>query len=375
MKKNFTVSTLKINNAKNVLNYIYTQKRATPQMLQEATLLSRPTIAQILRELQEDHLIFPGGLADSTGGRKAMLYEFNPGIKVTIGVELLIDHYEIVAIDLYAEIIKFEKFNLIFSDSEAYFNEVCSSVNHFIDSLNISHGQILGVGIALQALISADGRHIIYGKVLNCTGMDIEEFNSRIPYPCTFNHDAESSANVELWRNPLLKNAVYFNIRSDVSGAIIIDRKFFKGGEYKSGVFEHMTIVPGGEPCYCGKRGCVNSYCSLAALLGPREDIQHFFYMLRKGTVSYQKRWDKYLEYLAIAVDNLHMAINCDVILGGNLSRYLVNSDIERLHDLVNKRTAFPAADSYISISSCFNIPLCIGAALPFIEKYKNKIM
>lgn len=375
MKKNFTVATLKINNIKNVLNYIYTQKRATPQMLQEATLLSRPTIAQILRELQEEQLIFQGGLADSTGGRKANLYEFNPDIKVTVGVELLIDHYEIVAIDLYAEILKFEKFNLTFSDNDAYFDEVCNSVNHFINDLDVRPDQILGVGIALQALISADGKHIIYGKVLNCTGMDIKEFNSRIPYPCTFNHDAESNANVELWMNPLLKNAIYFNIRSDVSGAIIIERKFFKGGEYKSGVFEHMTIVPGGEPCYCGKRGCVNSYCSISALLGPQEDIQQFFFRLRKGTASYQKRWDKYLEYLAIAVDNLHMAINCNVILGGNLSRYLINDDILKLHELVNKRTAFPAAEPYISISSCSNIPLCIGAALPLIEKYKNKIM
>lgn len=375
MNENYTVATLKINNTKNVLNYIYTQKRATPQTLHKATSLSRPTIAQILKELQEEGLIFQSGHADSTGGRKANLYEFNPFTKITIGLELLADHYELVAVDLYAETLKFEKFTLSFSDSAEYFEKVCTSVNQFIDSLKVSPERILGVGIALQALISADGKRIIYGKILNCTGLDIEEFGSRIPYPCTFNHDAESNANVELWMNPMLKNAIYFNIRSDLSGAIIIDRKYFKGGEYKSGVFEHMTIVPGGAPCYCGKRGCVNSYCSISALLKPQEDIQQFFFMLRKGTDSYKKRWDKYLEYLAMAVDNLHMAINCNIILGGNLSRYLVNEDIIKLHELVNKRTAFPATEQYIGISSCANIPLCIGAALPFIEKYKKSIM
>ncbi|PWJ50550.1 ROK family transcriptional regulator [Faecalicatena contorta] len=375
MNENYTVATLKINNTKNILNYIYRQKRATPQMLHKATSLSRPTIAQILKELQEEGLIFQSGHADSTGGRKANLYEFNPFTKITIGLELLADHYELVAVDLYAETLKFEKFTLSFSDSAEYFEEVCTSVNQFIESLKISPERILGVGIALQALISADGKRIIYGKILNCTGLDIEEFGSRIPYPCTFNHDAESNANVELWMNPMLKNAIYFNIRSDLSGAIIIDRKYFKGGEYKSGVFEHMTIVPGGAPCYCGKRGCVNSYCSISALLKPQEDIQQFFFMLRKGTDSYKKRWDKYLEYLAMAVDNLHMAINCNIILGGNLSRYLVNEDIIKLHELVNKRTAFPTTEQYIGISSCANIPLCIGAALPFIEKYKKSIM
>ncbi len=375
MTKHYTAATLKINNTKNILNYIYAQKRATPQMIHNVTLLSRPTVAQILKELQEEGLIFQSGLADSTGGRKANIYEFNPSKKITIGLELLADHYELVAVDLYAEILKFEKVALPFSATTLYFDEVCNSVNRFIDSLNSLDEQVLGVGIALQALISPNGKHIIYGKILNCTGMDIEEFSSRIPYPCMFNHDAESNANVELWNNPLLKNAIYFNIRSDLSGAIIIDRKFFKGGEYKSGVFEHMTIVPGGAPCYCGKSGCVNSYCSLSALLKPQEDIQQFFFLLRKGTESYKKRWDKYLEYLAMAVDNLHMAINCSIILGGNLSRYLVYDDILKLHELVNKRTAFPASEQYISISSCTNIPLCIGAALPFIEKFKHGIM
>jgi N-acetylglucosamine repressor len=375
MTKHYTAATLKINNTRNILNYIYEQKRATPQMIHNVTLLSRPTVAQILKELQEEGLIFQSGLAHSTGGRKANLYEFNPSKKITIGLELLADHYELVAVDLYAEILKFEKITFPFSFSAAYFDEVCAYVNRFIDSLNIDAAQVLGVGIALQALISPNGKHIIYGKILNCTGMDIKEFSSRIPYPCTFNHDAESNANVELWMNPLLKNAIYFNVRSDLSGAIIIDRKFFKGGEYKSGVFEHMTIVPGGAPCYCGKTGCVNSYCSLSALLKPQEDIQQFFFLLRKGTESYKKRWDKYLEYLAMAVDNLHMAINCNIILGGSLSRYLNYDDIVKLHESVNKRTAFPATEQYISISTCTNIPLCIGAALPFIEKFKHGIM
>lgn len=375
MSKNYTVTSLKINNTKSILKYIYEKKRTTPQMLQEDISLSRPTTAQILKELQDEDLIYQSGFADSTGGRKASLYAFNPSIRITVGVELLYDHYELVAVDLYSEILKYEKISLPFQNEDNYFQQVCDSVNHFIESLHMQPERILGVGIALQALISADGKHIIYGKILNCTGLDIETFRSRIPYHCIFNHDGESNANIELWMNPLLKNAIYFNIRTDISGAIIIDRNFFKGGEYKSGVFEHMTIVPNGLPCYCGKKGCLNSYCSISSLLKPQEDIQHFFFMLRRGTASYEKRWNKYLDYLATGIDNLHMAMNCGIILGGTLSRYLVNEDIVKLHELVNKRTAFPTYESYIGISTCVNIPLCVGAALPFLEKYIDSIM
>lgn len=375
MDNALTTSALRINNTKVILQYIYDNKYATPLMLHQATSLSRPTIAQILKNIQEENLIFIKGLADSTGGRKANLYTFNSTVKISIGVEILIDHFELVAIDLYGDTIKYEKHTVSFSNTAEYYDLICHYINLFIDTLNYSVEQILGVGIALQALISSDGKQIIYGKILNCTNLSIDTFTQRIPFPCSFNHDAESMANVELWFNPLLQNAIFLNIRSDVSGSIIINRSFFQDGAYKSGIFEHMTLIPNGTPCYCGKKGCVNAYCSLKALLNGQEDIQYFFTQLRKGRLSYIKRWHKYLDLLATAIDNLHMTINSNVILGGTLSHYLIKEDIDFLHETILNKTAFPTPEKYIFISTCANLPACIGAALPFVQTYLNSIL
>ena len=41
----------------------------------------------------------------------------------------------------------------------------------------------------------------------------------------------------------------------NLSGALIVNGKFLKGSEVKAVFFEHMTIIPDGKPCYCGKRG------------------------------------------------------------------------------------------------------------------------
>lgn len=375
MNNTFTTTALRINNTKNILRCIYRNHHATPLMLHEKTSLSRPTIAQILKDLQNENLIFVHGLAKSTGGRKANLYEFHASAKISIGVEILSDHFELTAVDLYGDMLKFEKHFLVFSNTEIYFDHVCEIINTFIKSLNYHENQILGVGIALQALISADGTHIIYGEILNCTGLTIETFQKHIPFNCAFVHDAESMANVELWFNPLLQNAVFFNIRSDVSGAIIINRNFFQDGAYKSGIFEHMTLVPNGLPCYCGKRGCLNAYCSISALLAPQENTQYFFTQLRKGASDYVPRWNKYLDYLALAINNLHMTINSNIILGGTLAHYLIDDDIERLHQIILKKTAFPTDEKYISISTCSNLPACIGSALPFIQEFLNSIL
>ena len=180
---------------------------------------------------------------------------------------------------------------------------------------------------------------------------------------------------MELWNDPSLINAIYFNVRDDVSGAMIIDRKYFQDGPYKSGIFEHMTIVPNGRPCYCGKKGCVNAYCSLRGLLKNQEDIQSFFRKLRGGSQTCQKRWMKYLKYWAVAIDNLHMTINSHIILGGLLSRYLTEEDIAYLHQLVREVSAFPVEERFIEVSRYGDFPACIGAALPYVQEYLREQM
>jgi len=375
MATNYTTAMLKDRNKKSILQFLYTQKKTTPHMIAKKLNLSRPTVAQTLKELMLEEQISISGLAESTGGRKANLYVFNSSKKIAIGLEILIDQYEIVAIDLYADVIKYEKIPYKFDNIDSYYEKVSDSVNQFISNLNIPPENVLGVGIALQALISSDGKSIVYGKILNCTGLNIKQFSDRIPYKCVFNHDAESLANSELWFDSSLKNAIFFNIRDNLSGAVIINGDFLRGGELKNGLFEHMTIVPGGRPCYCGKKGCVNSYCSISAFLKPEEDINSFFNSLRSGDTTYKARWDDYLENLAMVIDNLHMFITSDVILGGTLSRYLIPQDINKLQRMAHKHSAFPSKEQYIKISRFASTPLCLGAALPLIKHYQKKVM
>jgi len=371
----YTAAVLKDNNKRNILKCIYSLKRTTQPIVAQNLNLSRPTVTQILKELTEEGYIEKEGYAQSTGGRKANVYAFDSSRKIAIGVELLIDRYEIIALDLYADMIKYEKKVLAFSHTEEYYEQVSNSVNKFIDSLHVSKESVLGVGIALQALISSDGQSIIYGKILNCTGLHISQFSKRISYKCIFNHDAESLANTELWSDITIKDAIFFNIRDNLSGAVIIDGDFFRGGELKSGVFEHMTIVPDGRPCYCGKKGCVNSYCSISAFLNPGEDVDSFFQKVRTQKAEYIKRWEMYLENLAMTIDNLHMFITSDVILGGTLSKYLISEDVDKLQTMVHKRSAFPSNERYIKISRCAAFPLCHGAAIPLLNEYIKKIM
>lgn len=362
-------------NRKNVLSYIYTQRSTTQKSIKDTLQLSRSTIVQILKEFEDQKLVLQGEVLESTGGRPATSLRFNPNSKIAIGIELLAGHYEITALNLYGETTKFEKFILPYENTGSYYTQVCRSAQVFIASVTNDPDRILGVGIVLQGLISTDGTQITYGKILDCTGLRIESFSRHLPYPCLFFHDAEAATADEMWQSSQLNNAIYIHIRSNMSGAIIVNRESLAGTELKSGVFEHMTIVPGGKPCYCGNRGCLDAYCSTSALLNQEETLESFFQMLRTGDGNIKKRWLEYLHYLALAINNLHMFIDCPVILGGTIAKYLQGSDIKLLHQFVRNNTAFPTEREFIKVTCCPDSPISRGAALHFVKKHLHSLL
>lgn len=370
-----TTTELKRTNTNNVLQFIYHQRKTSQQEIANNLQLSRPTISQILKDLESMKLIEKNGFFESTGGRKADAITFVSSGKIALGLEILQNSYEIVAINLYGDIVKSQITERFFTNDEPYYAEIGAAVNAFVSSLHISSKRILGLGIVLQGVISFDGTKVTYGKILNCTGLSVDRFKQYIHYPCSMIHDAEAAATDELWVNPSIKNAIFFHIRSNLSGALIIDGKFLKGNELKSGVFEHMTIVPNGRPCYCGKRGCVETYCSMGALLTPNESMDSFFQHLRSGSVEYRWRWKEYLKHLSTSINNLRMVIDYDIILGGTLARYLTSQDVDELHHLVEEKSAFPSKRRFITISSCGSMPIAKGAALPYVSHYMDSVL
>ena len=46
----------------------------------------------------------------------------------------------------------------------------------------------------------------------------------------------------------------------------VIAGKLLPGDAFRCGEAGHMTLIPDGKPCYCGKTGCVDAYCSARLL-------------------------------------------------------------------------------------------------------------
>lgn len=370
----FSLTDIKKMNYSDVYHVIYENNHMSKQAIANTLQMSLPTVTQHLNSLTASGLIQKSGQLESQIGRKAAAYSIVPQAKVAIGVEILKERVLILALDLYGE--QIERINLIekFEITREYFEKISKTIIDFIRSLSLSNEQILGVGFGLQGLVSQDGTEMIYAKILGCTGLQISCFAQYLPFPCRFIHDAECAALSDLWNNPDITNAIYLSIGYHLGGALIINGQISSGRTGRSGTYEHMTLVPDGLPCYCGQRGCMECYCSARALLNENEDLEDFFHSKEEGSPDALKRWDTFLGYLAMAINNLHMVIDCDIVLGGHIAPYLKEEDIAKLHQLVQQNTAFPEEEPFILQGRRRKHAIAIGAALPYTLEFLNQI-
>ena len=98
----------------------------------------------------------------------------------------------------------------------------------------------------------------------------LKDFSLRFPNCKIYvDNDGNAACKAEMKFGNLnnVSNGLFVTIGKGVGGAIIIDNKIVKGHNNKGGRFGHTVIHTNGRKCNCGRRGCFETYASVAGLL------------------------------------------------------------------------------------------------------------
>ena len=91
----------------------------------------------------------------------------------------------------------------------------------------------------------------------------------------------------------------------------MINDRIYTGEKGRSGTMEHITLnTQNGHKCYCGRRGCLETYSSLSALLRENETMESFMARVKHHDKETVQRWRNYLTNLAEVINNLHMFVD-----------------------------------------------------------------
>jgi glucokinase len=129
---------------------------------------------------------------------------------------------------------------------------------------------IAGVGVAAAGFVDASGHRVMFAPHLPWQGEDVRDrLADRWGVPVTLDNDANGAAVAE-WTYGAARgarSAIVVTMGTGIGGGIIIDDRLVKGANGMAGEFGHMQVVPGGQPCECGGRGCWEQYSSGNALV------------------------------------------------------------------------------------------------------------
>ncbi|MCD8383194.1 MAG: ROK family transcriptional regulator [Clostridiales bacterium] len=371
----YNTAELRRQNRNRVFRYIYSAGHpVTKQDIAQALSLSLPTVGQNLKELQEADLLEFQGTFDSTGGRKPRAIGVSNNVRLAIGVYIGHQRIHLACINIRAQLLCSQRVTRPLTNDDEYADFLAQAIEDFIRTNNIDTNRLLGVGIAVCGVPDMERGVAGMSPMEPVSELDLNRIASRIPYPVQFENDANAGGLATWWVNPEKKNMVYLFLHRGIGGAMLLGGETYHGSTLHGGEFGHMTIVPGGRQCGCGQKGCLEAYCSTNRI---SEDlgisIETFFEGLQNGNEEYQKLWKDYLDHLAIGINNIHMVLDCQTVLGGQLGGY-IGPYLYDLRQRLQKLSCFETDGSYCTVSSFGYWSTCVGAALCFVNQFISQI-
>ncbi|NLK89016.1 MAG: ROK family transcriptional regulator [Clostridiaceae bacterium] len=369
MNRAATNKEVRINNQKNIVNTLFRYGPMTKQELSVRLNLSLPTISVIYKDLAAKGLVAHGEKLESTGGRRPSPIMLVFDARLSIGVGISTNHVRLVLVNLGPTILNAQKHTLTYSGTVEYWQKVKQLIHNFIEENKVDQSILLGVGFSVQAPIKSGAAVLPSSRPVDMTGFEPEILNQVFEGPVAIYNNAKMACLAQVWGAGEEDDMVYLMLSGGVGGAIITDHRLLRG-ESKNAEFGHMIVRENGRPCSCGQRGCLGAYCSTRALQERAGvTIEDFFKELEAGNPSFHSIWDEYLDVLALAVRNLYMIFDTDIIIGGEMSEH-VAAYLDQLRQRVARLNPFGSQSGFVRIGSFGEYDSAFGAALLHNDRF-----
>jgi len=361
---------------RSIYRYIYDAKGfCSRQGIARELGLSLPTVYQNLSQLMAEGLVRDSGEQQPTGGRKASGLSVVPGARIAVGISVTENRLRLSAADLLLNELAYEETEIgpieRFSDIGG---TLARTLEEFLDRHALDRGKLLGAGIALPAVMSPDSRRVTAAPTLHLTDTSLEGLTDSIPYPTCIENDATCGGYAEWFLRGSGGDMAYLSLENGVGGAILLNGAPYGGANRRSAEFGHMCIDPGGLRCSCGRQGCLEACCSPRRI---REAIgvplPVFFDRVERHDPECGQLWDNMLRHLAVAVSNIRMTLDCDVVLGGILSEFLAPY-LPRLREYAAANSPFERDAGYVHLSTLRRHTASLGVALHFVSEFLERV-
>jgi predicted NBD/HSP70 family sugar kinase len=240
------------------------------------TGLNKTTVSSLVTELIGLDLLVERGLEQrGTVGRPGQVVELSGEGVVALGLEINVDYLAVRALDLTGA----DRYRgLDVQDNRrvpvaSVLDRLAAHASKALDAVQGEGLRPVGATVALPGLVDAARGALLVAPNLGWNDVavvsELHERMSGPEFPLAADNEANLAALAELWEGTArgLSDVLYVSGEIGVGAGIIVGGELFRGAQGFGGEFGHMTLDPGGRPCGCGSRGCLETVAGLEALL------------------------------------------------------------------------------------------------------------
>ena len=148
--------------------------------------------------------------------------------------------------------------------------DIAAAIKGYMAEKGLDNSRMVGIGIGVPGPVNSQG---VVNKCINL-GWGVfnisDELSKRTGLPVKAGNDANVAAMGEYWKGggKGCRNMVMATLGTGVGGGIVIEGQLLHGAHGAGGEIGHMVLNRDEtERCGCGKRGCVEQYCSATGVI------------------------------------------------------------------------------------------------------------
>ena len=208
------------------------------------------------------------------------------------------------------------------------YESILNTIKDLVNDLKKNNDKT-SIGICTPGALSKESGFIKNSNTQCLIGKDLKiDLEKILNQELSIENDANCFALAEARLGAAKNHDIVFGVimGTGVGGGLVIDGKIHTGRTNIAGEWGHHCIKPNGNECYCGRKGCVETYISGPALEKKWNELTNqntsVSDIVKNSQEDAYKIWkNEFLENFGLSLANVIDILDPDaIVLGGGLS-------------------------------------------------------
>jgi predicted NBD/HSP70 family sugar kinase len=311
----------------------------------DATGLSKQASSDLVDELIALQFVQETKVAKRGVGKPPTPLGINPEGAYALGFHVDLGQMSAIAVNLAGDVLDRENRPLDDLEPHHAVVELERAAKKLMAATAIPQDRFLGIGLATPGPFAVKGLSpprlpgwdglALRGLLHDATGL-----------PVSLANDGQCAIVAE-WRfggvARRLTNFVYVYIGIGVGSGVMIHSAAFGGAAGNAGELGHLTVVPGGHECICGKRGCLETYVSVDSALRHLAKMGVEVETMAEFANRFGPHDPRIEDWIAAGIEPLRNGLNAvenlfdpqSIMIGGNAPDWLIDTFMARVEPLL----------------------------------------